>query len=361
MIDPIAKLRSATGSLLSVYVNRRPPATRAALSQLLKDLRHSTDDDRSTRTDISRILDMAPEIERSGAPATAIFASHRDGIFEVLPLAHTVDEVAAIGPRPHLRPLRAEPRPLRVGVLVADAGHARTYLANGGGLREIGQALTADRGKENFGGFAGYEEQRIRARAEEVSAAMWRQAGRRLLDEHRDQPLELLLLVGREEDFDSIAAALHPYLQELSQARVRADIRTLTAAELVDHVSREMEKDRTRRHEELTAHLLAEAGRDGAAVLGVAPVLDACNAHAVEHLVVAGPFAKPGFLCDGCGHLSRAEDECPVCRQATFPISDILSAAMDATVEAGGKVDVVTVASPLDAAGAGALLRFRMG
>ncbi|HLU30434.1 MAG TPA: hypothetical protein VK088_01640, partial [Acidimicrobiia bacterium] len=131
MIDPIAKLRSATGSLLSVYVNRRPPATRAALSQLLKDLRHSTDDDRSTRTDISRILDMAPEIERSGAPATAIFASHRDGIFEVLPLAHTVDEVAAIGPRPHLRPLRAEPRPLRVGVLVADAGHARTYLANG--------------------------------------------------------------------------------------------------------------------------------------------------------------------------------------------------------------------------------------
>ena len=92
----------------------------------------------------------------------------------------------------------------------------------------------------------------------------------------------------------------------------------------------------------------------------VAAVLEACNAHAVEHLIVAGPFAKPGFLCDGCGRLSRAETECPVCRQATFELEDVVSAAMDATVEAGGKVDVVSVASPLDAAGSGALLRFRM-
>lgn len=364
MIDPIAKLHSPTGSLLSVYVNRRPPATRAALVDLVKSFRNSHLDERvskSIRSDGDRILDLAARIESAAVPAVAVFASHRDGIFEFLPLSHPVKDTATIGCRPYLRPLRAQPRPMRVGVLVADSSRARTFVMSGGDLHEYGEELVADRGKDNYGGFSGYEERHNRARADEASSHLWRQVGRRLLEAHQDHPLELVVVAGHDKDFDPINAELHTYLRKLPQARVTVDIGNMAQPELMDLVLAQVEHERTRRSEELLERLLAEVARNGAGVTGLSAVLNACNAHAVEHLVVAGPFAKPGAICDGCGWLGRTGSSCPVCSAATFPVDDVVAAAMDATVEAGGRADIVTVAGPLDAQGVGALLRFRLG
>lgn len=364
VIDPIAKLHSPGGSLISLYISRHPQATRATLVDLLKPLRNSHRDQaraKSVRADSERIIELAARIETEAAPAVAIFASSQDGIFEYQPLTAPVDDIATVGPRPFTRPLRAQPRPLRVGVLVADSSKARTYLMSGGNLHELGDPLAADRGKDNFGGFAGYEEHRIRSRAEEVSASLWREAGRRLLETHTDQPLDLVVIAGHEAAFDSIAEQLHAYLQQLPQGRIVVDPHTLTAAELAAAVREEEEGERRRRAEALLARLLERAGRNGDAVLGLAEVLAATNAHAVEHLVVAGPFAKEGVLCDSCGYLGRIETQCPVCGAPTFPVDDVVAAATDAVVESGGKVDIVSVAGPLDASGVGALLRFSLG
>jgi peptide chain release factor subunit 1 len=364
VIDPIAKLHSPAGSLLSVYVNRRSPGTRAALVDLLKAIRNShlgPQVAKSSRVDGGRILDLASSIETGAAPAVAIFASHRDGIFEFLPLAHRVEDTATIAPRPYLRPLRAQARPMRVGVLVADSSRARTYLMAGGDLHEHGDELVVDRGKDNYGGFAGYEEHHNRARADEASSHLWRQAGRRLLEAHQDQPLELVVIAGHDTDFDSIGAELHTYLRQLPQGRITIDIRNLVPTELAELVAEQVEAQRVHRSEQLLERLLMEVARGGAGVTGLSGVLEACNAHAVDHLVVAGPFAKPGAICDGCGWLGRSGASCPVCSASTFPADDVVAAAMDATVEAGGRADIVTVASPLDANGVGALLRFRLG
>lgn len=364
MIDPIAKLHSPIGSLVSVYVARRPQATRAALVDLLKPLRNSHSDhavEKSIRVDAERITDLAARIEVEQAPAVAIFASHADGIFEYLPLTAPVDDVASVGPRPLMRPLRAQPRPLRVGVLVADSSRARTYLMSGGTLHELEEELIADRGKDNYGGFAGYEEHRIRSRADEVSTHLWREAGRRLLEAHQDQPLDLFVIAGHEEGFDPIADQMHTYLRRLPQGRMVVDPHALTRAELVQMVEGAVATERERRAHELLDRLLTAVATDGDAVAGLSDVLAACNAHAVDHLVVAGPFAKPGVVCDACGWLGRIESECPVCAAPTFAVDDVVSAAMDTTVESGGKVDIVSVAGPLDASGVGALLRFRLG
>ncbi len=356
MIDPIAKLRSPSGALISVYVNRRPPATRAALVDLLKPLRRNGG--KVMRADVARLIEQAARIESEFAPAVAMFASHRDGIFEVLPLTDRVDEVAAVGPRPYLRPLRAQPRPLRAGVLVADTVRAQTYIAAGGGFHEVGEELTADPGKDNYGGFGGYEEHRMRARAEEVSARLWKQGGRRLFEAHQDQPLDLIVLGGHEEALDAIAEQLHSYLLALPQGRVVVDTRTLTRPELTEVVSAQIERARVENTHKQLDQLVAEIDRAGMAVSGLGPVLEACNARAVEHLIVAGPFAKPGVVCDGCGWLARSGEECPICALPVFECHDIVAAAMDATVEAGGRADIVSVASRLDAAGVGARLRF---
>lgn len=364
MIDPITKLHSPVGALLSVYVNRRPPATRAAIVDLLKPLRRaglSRELDKSVRADSERIVDLASRIESDAAPAVAVFASHTDRIFETFPLAETVDEYAGVGPRPYLRPLRAQRRPMRVGVLVADSTRARTYVLSGGGLHEVGDVLETDRGKDNYGGFAGYDEHHVRSRADDVSAALWKRAGRRLLDAHQDLPFEMMVIAGHDETFDVISEHLHAYLQQLPQARLVFDPNALTPTELMAAVTAQATAQGRSREMSLLDRLSSELGRGGLAVAGVVDTLAACNAHAVEHLLVAGPFAKPGVVCDGCGWLGRSADDCPVCAAATFSIDDVVGAAMDAAVDTGAKVDVVSVAGPLDAVGVGALLRFRLG
>jgi peptide chain release factor subunit 1 len=93
-------------------------------------------------------------------------------------------------------------------------------------------------------------------------------------------------------------------------------------------------------------------------VLGLQEVIDAANVQAIETLVVAGAFERPGVICDSCGHLMRSGDSCPVCGEATFPVDDIVGAVMEAVVAAGGTVSQISVASPLDRSGVGATTRF---
>lgn len=363
MIDPIAKLHSPAGTLLSVYVNKRAPATRASLVEMLKPLRTVSRGrglDKSIRNDCDRIIDTTARIDADTASAVALFASHADGIFEYLPLTETVEDVAVIGPRPYLRPLRAQPRPMRVGILVAGSSRARTYLSSGGVLNELGEELTTDPGKDNFGGFGGREEHRNRARADDLSTKLWRQAGRRLLEAHQDQPLELVVIGGHDEAFDLIADQLHAYLQQLAQGRIPLDPRSLSRAELKSMVAGVIAAQRSQSEELLLERLLGEVDGGGAAVAGLAAVLTACNAHAIDHMVVAGPYAKEGVLCDACGWLGRSGSECPVCGTALFGTGDVIAAAMDATVEAGGRVSIVGMASRLDAVGVAALTRFNL-
>ncbi|MGH8947571.1 MAG: hypothetical protein ACRDXF_01840, partial [Acidimicrobiia bacterium] len=96
----------------------------------------------------------------------------------------------------------------------------------------------------------------------------------------------------------------------------------------------------------------------GLGVLGLAPVLSACNAQAIDSLVVAGEFARPGSICNSCGFLARSGNQCPVCGSTMFSVDDIVAAAMEATVAAGGRTHQLVVSSSLDAHGVGALIRF---
>jgi peptide chain release factor subunit 1 len=64
------------------------------------------------------------------------------------------------------------------------------------------------------------------------------------------------------------------------------------------------------------------------------------------------------MICDNCGYLARDGQDCPVCGGRLFHIDDLVAALMEATVAAGGSVHQVSVASPLDREGVGALTRF---
>jgi peptide subunit release factor 1 (eRF1) len=116
-----------------------------------------------------------------------------------------------------------------------------------------------------------------------------------------------------------------------------------------------------RRNETDLANRVCDAAlSDGLGVLGLTGVLAACNAQAIDTLVVAGEFRRPGAMCNNCGFLARSGTVCPVCGSVMFQVDDIVAAAMETTVGAGGRTHQLVVSSPLDPHGIGALTRFAL-
>lgn len=362
--DPIADLRSPSGSLISVYVDRPSPGGFAALlSDLVKPIKERSEAldrtvQKSVRIDSERIHELAPRFEAEVAPAYAIFASTMDDVFVFKSLAHAAPNVATLGPRPYLRPLRAAPRALRSGIIVADRAVARTFIGFEGLIEELGSPVSADIGKSNYGGFSGYEEQGVRAHADEASARLWKEAGWRLLEGHQNRPFDYLAIGSHEETFEDIARSLHPYLSQLPRATFVCNAQgpnpSILRTEIVG-LDREIRRSR---QEALAGRVCDTAWSGGNAVLGLGPTLKAANAQAIDTLVVAGSFTRSGSICNQCGHLTRNGAACPVCGATMFETDDVVAAVMEATVSAGGRVFQVGVASPLDVDGIGALTRF---
>jgi len=367
LADPIAELRSPSGSLISVYLSRPSPGGMTALlTDLLRPLRDAAESrersvQKSVRADAERIHAHAADLEADNAPAYAIFASDLDGLFTLESLGHLVPNVSALGPRPYLRPLRAAPRAFRVGVLVADRSQARVFVASGDLVDELTPPLLADIGKPNYGGFSGYEEHTVRGRADEVSTRMWRDAATVLLESHQKRPLDYLAIGGHGETIDEIARALHPYLERLHRAAFQARPQTQSLHSIRVQLAEHAEEVRRHRESDLARQVCDTAWSDGLAVLGLTPALSACNAQAVDTLVVAGEFRRPGSICNSCGFLARSGDRCPLCGSPMFEVDDIVAAAMEAVVEAGGSIQQILVSSPLDTHGVGALTRFPLG
>ncbi|HEX6945829.1 MAG TPA: hypothetical protein VF246_00535 [Acidimicrobiia bacterium] len=362
--DPFTEIRSAHGSLVSLYASRPSPGGFAALlADLLRPIRETAAKrsrvvEMSVRADAERIRDLADTFEAESAPAYAVFASDADGVFTVEALAHEVADVARLGHRPYLRPLRTKPRDLRGGFIVADRLTARTFVVSGGVVTEIGSPLHAEPVKRDYGGFEGNAEYAARQRADDNAARLWKEAGQRLLERHQERSLDYLAIGGVGDVSDGVARALHPYLAQLPRVTFAAVPGTVTEPALRAEAAIFDVDVRRDRHAALAGRVCDTAWSGGMAVLGLGPALAAANSQGIESLVIAGMLVKPGVVCPSCGYLGRLGVECPVCGSELAETDDVVADLIEAVVAAGGSVHQVEVASPLDNEGIGALIRF---
>jgi hypothetical protein len=362
-IERIARMRSRCGALISLYLNRPPGPSSAAVTDLLKPIRSRLErlpreTAMSVREDLARLGELDARIDAEMAPAYCAFASHADDVFEFHLLPHPVWDVATVGRRAYVRPLRAMPEPIRAGVVVAERRKAEVYLAEDGEVDRVGAPIVGHVKKDNFGGFQGYDEHNVRRHAEEDTARILKEAGDRLFEAHQRKPLDLLVVGGHQADLDMLDEHLHAYLRALPIRRFVVDPHTLTEARLRELVEEAAEELRRSRDEEAARRVLEAAGSGEPAALGVAKVLEATNARAVELAVVAGTFTREGVMCPRCGWLHRQEQTCAVCGNPTEEVDDVIGAAWEAILEAGGTVRQLRTAGQIDAHGVAALLRF---
>jgi peptide chain release factor subunit 1 len=365
-LDRLARFESADYPVLSVYVNRDAlnPAVRSRIGDLLKPLRELGDLDHdaqmSLRSDLETVMSMSDRIDADIAPATALFACQGGGLLEYVSLPVPVWDVAIVSDRPYLRPLRSVRESELVAVAVVDRKHARLYSWDGTGVRLLELVEELEEHKGNFGGFSGYDERRARSHAETLERRHFRQVADRLFEHHRATPFGKVIVGGHEETITRFGSSLHPYLRDRLIGSFVIDPHTMTESDVAKRVDGLLETALREEQEELAVRVAESAEEGGRATVGLANVLEAVNAGAVDHLVVAGRFAKDGVVCTTCGRLDRLGEACVGCGLLVSPTDDVVGAAMEQVLRMGGRVDQISVPSLLDQHGVGALLRFSM-
>jgi peptide chain release factor subunit 1 len=213
--------------------------------------------------------------------------------------------------------------------------------------------------KDNYGGFAGYSERRVRSRAGVIARRLFKAAADRVAVLARAGEFDLVMVGGAPKSTSAFLSEVPP---DVAVAGVfSVDPRTATPADVRD-LCRTVAADHDRRVDDsVIAELMDAAGAGHHAVLGLDRVLDAAHQRAIDRLIVNATDSVPGIACSDCGRLGRDGDSCAVCGSPTRPVFDLIDAAAEATRAEGGTVRYVVGESPITPAQVGAFTRFEIG
>jgi peptide subunit release factor 1 (eRF1) len=216
--------------------------------------------------------------------------------------------------------------------------------------------------KPNYGGFGGYEERRVRSRADEVVARHYKDVAARLSELERSEPgFDLLIVGGPDEHVEGLIDAIPPDVVKKLAGRFTVDPGTMTPAIVLEHSRRVATAFEAEEQGVVVRRLIDTAGAGGAAVLGMDETIDAVNQRAIETLLVRAGLTEPGSTCPDCGWVQRvAEGPCAACGASLREVPDVLDAIADAVRASGGNVQHILVPTDLDQHEVGAFVRYRL-
>ncbi|MDT8307256.1 MAG: hypothetical protein RRC07_15090, partial [Anaerolineae bacterium] len=115
----------------------------------------------------------------------------------------------------------------------------------------------------------------------------------------------------------------------------------------------------TEREQRLVDQMLANAAAGSAGVTGLSPTLRMISEGRVDILIISDGYRVPGFRHASSGYLSESADEDLFGDGGFEPLTDIVDAAVNRTMEQGGHVEVISDNPRLEQAGRiGAILRY---
>jgi len=364
----VERLRSADTagqSVVSVYLGLGPDRDQlrsitTRLKALVHPLREETGsgEARPLRQDLEGVVAMADRVNADPGRGAALFVCSAAGLAEHVSLPAPVRNRAVVDASPYLGPLEAMLAQFRpYCAVIVDRRLASIYRFHMGVLESWEVMGEEEIRKDNFGGFAGYAEQRVRARAGTVARRLFRRVATRLAELHRAGEYELLAVGGNPANVNGLAAELTPDLEACLVGTFTVDPRTATPLEIQDQcrvLAGEHDREADLR---LVEELLEAAGARGRGVLGLDRVLDAANQQAIDLLLLDAGETVPGVACPACRWLARAGETCPSCGAPTRWVADLYDAAAEVARTRGGSVRYVLAETPLRHFEAGATTR----
>jgi peptide chain release factor subunit 1 len=370
-IDRLRETPTGGFPVLSLYVNLEPsPESLRTVPARIKDLLAQADEESATwpraqrisiRADIQSLLSDVGRFGSDLGRSVAVFRSDGAGIDEQLTLPGPVRDRAVIDTVAYLRPLEAMVEHYqRFCVAVVGRRFASIFRFLMGELETWEEMRDEEVRKANFGGFSGYDEQRVRARSDEVVARHYRHVGSRLADLRRsDGGFDLLILGGSDAHIAGALEELPPDVSEVLAGSFTIDPGTMTPATVLAHATDVAKVWESENDQQLVAELFDTAASGGAAVLGLEGVCIAANRRAVDVLFVQVGHAVPGSTCTECGWVScRMESDCSVCGSVLSRVPDLVDRLGESVRSAGGTVRHILSEGPLAEVEVGARLRY---
>lgn len=365
----VERLRGADTAghlVVSVYLGLGPDrdpsrSITTRLKALVHPLREGAvgGDARTLRQDLEEVVALADRVAADPGRGAAIFVCSPAGLAEHVSLPAPVRDRAVADLTPYLGPLEAMLAHFhRYCAVVIDRRVASIYRFYMGALESWEEMGEEEIRKDNYGGFAGWAEQRVRARAGVVARRLFRRTASHLAELHRAGEYDLLAVGGHPSNVKGLVAELPADLTACLAGTFTVDPRTATPIEIRDHCRSLADKHDRDIDLRLVEELMEAAGSRARGVLGLDRVLDAANQHAIELLLLDAGEAVPGVACPACGWLARAGEACPACRTPTRRVADLFDAAAEATRTGGGSVRYVLAETTLRHSEAGALTRF---
>ena len=314
---------------------------------------------RSLRADIDRVLDEAEKAAEYRGAAMALFLSDGAGLAEQVRLPGPVRDRAIADRAPYLGPLQAIlDHYHRYCAVVADRRISSIYRFAMGELEAWEVIGEEEVRKDNYGGFAGYEERGVRSRAEGVARRLFRSTADRLADLRRAGDFDLLMVGGNQANIDGVVGELAPEVRSSLAGTFIIDPGTASPSDVLGRcaaVAASFERDSA--HAEVEA-LLDAVGSGDRGVLGLDRVMHAANQRAVARLILGAKSIEPGVACSECGWLGRVGSLCGFCGEGTVTIPDLFDTVAERVRADGGEVRYVLGETRLSEAQVGALLRF---
>jgi len=345
---------SAPEPVLSVYLNTEPgsgsaESHRLRLRTLLKDVNLPQD-----TAAVERFMEHEYAWTGKGV---AIFSCAPQGYLKVFPLALPVRDLVLVSDRPALKPLAGLFENYSgYGVVLIDKQGARLFSFHLGELSEqegylgeeikhtkLGGASSVPGRRGGVAGHTHYADELVERNMKEAAAF-----AARFFENHH---VRRILIGGSDDNVSQFRGYLPKAWQSLIVATFRMSM-TASHAEVLEETLRLGAQAEHEREARLVEEIITAARKQSGAVTGLPESLAAVNDKRVQLLLVNDGYREPGYQCGACQRLTvYAEKTCSGCQGAMHQSEDVVEAAVNAVLRAGGEVEVVRQNEALDEVG----------
>ncbi|MGY1947902.1 baeRF10 domain-containing protein [Nocardia asiatica] len=289
--------------------------------------------------------------------AVAMFACGDKDVFEAVQLPRAVRDRVVVDAVAWTRPMLAVLEEYaRCCVAVVDRATAVVWELFADEIEEARRIRDPALRDPNYA--ANRLENKVHHKVEELVKKHYRRTATELAELFGADDYDLLAVGGHRDEIPHFLDTLPRELRERVAGTFTIDTGAATlgevkqnAAELVTRYERDIDARRV-------GEVLERMATGAPATLDVANCLRACGVKAVDTLLLQDGAMVHGVVCDSCGWLGLAGDECPVSGDRTRPTEDILDELAQEVIDQSGSVRHVKADTELKEHLAAALLRF---
>ncbi|REF38106.1 hypothetical protein [Thermasporomyces composti] len=271
----------------------------------------------------------------------AIYNSAALGFHEEVAVATPLPDRVVLGRRPYVRLLLSALAHVKpYFVVVVDRRQAWLYRVEGHAIERLSRLVDEGVRDSSYGGWAGFEEYRVRNRAWELARKHYRSTAATLDSLLKDNDREFVVGGNEVNIVEFIDLLPHPLRERVAGTFV-VDPHTMTAGDLRLLSGRALAERRARYEARLRADL-SDWAASGLAVTDLQRCAEMVTQALVDLLIVIGDEEIPGWVCDSTGDILVDQPVCPTCGQRARRLEDVIDEMVARVVSLGGRVEFLS-------------------